>query len=64
MAANTQISGCNGSVTIASRGCRWSSFSLDLNHELYDGTGYSSGGFRQNTGGLKSVSGTAYGFGN
>ncbi len=59
---NTVVSGCAGSVTLAGRGARISAFSADLIHEIYDATGFSSAGYRQNQGGLKSCSGTAVGF--
>jgi len=59
---NLVISGCAGSVTLTGRGARIAAFAADLIHEIYDATGFSSAGYRQNQGGLKSCSGSASGF--
>ena len=62
MAANSVITGCQGSVTTTNFGARIASFSLSLIHEVYDATGFDSNGYRQNLGGLKSATGVFAGF--
>jgi hypothetical protein len=60
--AQSVICGTSGNATIASRGARLAAWTINLNHELNDATGFGGSGWRQNKTSLKSASGSASGF--